>query len=267
MTTRRPGIRMEPATASLDDGTLSRQPGGSRVIAGIDPGSKTSSLRQRLPVMLTEKECGRFFTKVFGPELQDFVDCKVELTLIFTNGKDTCWSELNSSPSAKGVMTGAFLIPKSRIAAGGALLDLRACVGAASAGRASLSVSLTGQTSIHMRNASLGDLRYEVLAVVAHEMFHMIQAWRAGDTLDGEKIKSPSDLRYTKTFLRLMKEVRREHPKYSEADLRAATRARHPSEKEAEALARGRLEHHRWSIKNGAWDECLPIEALKSFLQ
>ena len=197
---------MEPATASLDDGTLSRQPGGSRVIAGIDPGSKTSSLRQRLPVMLTEKECGRFFTKVFGPELQDFVDCKVELTLIFTNGK-TLAGPSRTPPQARResrrrTQSGS-KITNFRVNRRSALLDLRVphCEDAdrqpEAASLSSGTQRMARQTSIHMRNASsLGDLRItqNFLALIAGRttMVRMIQAWHAERTARTEvKTKSP----------------------------------------------------------------------------
>jgi len=218
------------------------------------------------PVMFTENQCGRVLINLFGPEMYDFAGYQVQLTVIYTNGKDIGWSEFPSSENTKGVMTGAFLIPKSRIAAGGALIDIKECATSASIGKVSLQVGIGGgQSSFHTRTASLAQVRFEVISALAHEIFHMIQAWRAGDTYDGKEVISPSSLRYTQTFKRLMDEIARTNPKRSTAFVRGAAHAGHPSEREAEQFSRGRVERFRKLIEAGHWDECLPIDALKKY--
>ena len=217
--------------------------------------------------IFTEKQCGRVLTNLYSPELADFAGHQIQLTMIYTDGKDANWSHFSSTPETKGVMTGAFLIPKSRIAAGGALVDLKACAAGVSMGKLGLRVGIGGSpTTVHNRSANLAELRYAVIRTLAHEVFHMIQAWRAGNTYDGNEVITPSSLRYTETFKRLMDQIARNHPNQSSAFVGAAAHARHPSEQEAEQFAGGRLARYRTSVERGDWDVCLPIDILKTYI-
>ena len=90
--------------------------------------------------MFTEKQCGRVLTSLFAPELADFADYQLQLTVIYTDGKDASWSEFPEAAEANGITTGAFLYPSAGLAAGSALIDLRACAAGASSSR---TVSIT----------------------------------------------------------------------------------------------------------------------------
>ena len=219
------------------------------------------------PITFTEEQCGQILTELFSPEMADYEGYRVHLIIIYTDGKGPSWSGFTSGPHTMGVMTGAFLIPKSRIAAGSVLIDLKACVTAVTSGKLSLRLSIGGgPTHTEQGSTSLPDARYKVIHVLGHELFHVIQGWRAGNKYDGDELIEPGSLRYTETFNRLRDHVRRTQPDRSSAYVSAFAHAHHPTEQEAERLTAGRLQRFRHSIEQGNWDKCLPIDALKSYV-
>ena len=171
--------------------------------------------------MYTEKQCGRVLNRIFGTELAEFAIYQIQLAVIYTDGKDFSWSKWPSGKDIKGVMTGAFLIPDSRIASGGTLIDLKACAESASCGKLSINAGFGGSPpTFQRRNIKLSDLRFAVISTLAHEIFHMIQSWRGGDIFEGKKIISPTIIQYTRIYNRLENQMAHNHPSESDNFIR-----------------------------------------------
>lgn len=214
--------------------------------------------------LFTERHCGTMLSTLYAPEMYDFAGYRQQITIIYTHGKDHNWQDYGGTAStASGVVAGAYLIPGQKIAAGAALIDLKATRPVA---RPSLLAAPGGRSRIGAAPPRFEDYRYNTLAVLAHEMFHFIQHWRAGNTLEGERIVSPALDRYTETFQAIRDAMRRQHPDWSDQLISSAAHAKHPDEQAAERFAQARLAKYRRQIDGGAWDGCLPIADMKALV-
>jgi len=214
--------------------------------------------------MFTERHCGAMLSTLYSPEMYDFAGYRKQISIFYTHGKDHNWQDYGGEGStAAGVIAGAYLIPEQKIAAGAALIDLKAT---RPIPRLSSVVSFGGVPKLEASPPTLRDYRYSTLAVLAHEMFHFIQHWRAGDTLEGDRIDSPSLERYSRTFHAIREAVRRQHPDWSDQLISSAAHAKHPDEQAAERFAQARLAKYRRQIERGDWDACLPVEDMRSYI-
>jgi hypothetical protein len=218
----------------------------------------------RQPKILTEKHCKSMLYTLYSPEMYDFADFKPQLSVIFTHGKDQNWSAIGAGDSsASGVVSGAFIIPKQKIIAGAALIDLMATKPTP---RASAVVTLGAAPRLSFSQPTLEEYRYKTLSILAHEMFHFIQHWRAGDTLEDDSINSAFSKSYTETFYAIRDAVRKLHPNWKDELIDAATHAKHPREQEAERFALARLAKYRVAIQRGEWDNSLPIDEMEQYI-
>ena len=214
--------------------------------------------------MFTERHCKTALYTLYSPELYDFAGYQPQITIIYTHGKDHNWQELGvNDSSASGVVAGAFLNHKQRFIAGAALIDLQTCKPSP---RLSLTVSMGGAMKMHSSVPTLAEYHYKPIQVLAHEIFHFIQHWRAGDELDGDDIDSKFSKSYARTYHSIRDAVRKKNPNWSDELIDSATHAKHPREQAAQRFAVARLAKYRRQVERGDWDSCLPIEDMQAYI-
>lgn len=104
--------------------------------------------------------------------------------------------------------------------------------------------------------SSVAESRYDVLAVLAHEMFHFIQYWNTGDMKVSQQL-------YTKKFNRLKEHAKRDNPGLSDLAAAVHAHARHTFKRQAEQTVRQAIAKYKRKIDAGAWSRSFPMDDIR----
>jgi hypothetical protein len=216
----------------------------------------------------TERQFGNLTDRLFPCQLNKYKGWKREITVLYTHGKDAAWSFHPNPGQAAGAVSDAFLVKNEKKICGGAVIDIKQII----EGNIKLSIAAKtayeitrpggpampkpGGLAIKSRKPSLAESRYEVLVILAHELFHFTQYWNTGDMKLSQQI-------YTREFNRLKEQAKRENPDLSDLDAKVRAHARHSLEQQAERNARQAVARYKAEIDAGAWDRFVPMEDIR----
>lgn len=223
----------------------------------------------RQTILFTERQFGDLLDRLYPGQLNKFAGWKREITVLYTHGKDrVAWSFHPNPGQASGAVSDAFLVRSEKKLCGGAVLDLKQII----QGNVSLSIAISpafevtgpgrpatprpGGHVIESRKLSAAESRYNVLVILAHELFHFTQYWNTEDMKMSQRL-------YTKEFNRLKEQAKRENPGLSDLEAAARAHARHPWEQMAEETSRQAIAKYKKEIDEGKWDHCVPMDDIR----
>ena len=214
-------------------------------------------------VFKTDVHFGHFFRKLYQKEMFEMGIRKPNIRCVFTVGEDNHhWRTAYATGTGTGTHTAGMTVEADRTPNmaeyyGTMLIDLNVFF------RNKTRLSTANRDSGIERPAqkvNFNQPRYEVLATMAHEYYHMIQVWRVGD--DQHKRE------YASTHAELRREKREQLKKagrnIDETAVWAHAHGNHPHELAAESISRDRLAPYRKDIDKGLWDGALPIDLMRS---
>jgi hypothetical protein len=205
---------------------------------------------------------GDVMGRIYPLNLAQLPRFKQDVDIIYTDGKsDPIWRDITED--AGGVVIRADALLEKQLFMGIVAIDLDLCLPRKPT--ASLSLSSSGGVKLNVRSAPINfaEFRRKVFEIVAHEYFHLVQAWiietKKRDSGAFEKV-------YTKEHWRAMGSVTSQDLTYlfRPDALKARAYLRNRFESSARSMSEAATHRLSAEIDRGAWDAILPIPEMRA---
>ena len=211
-------------------------------------------------VLKTDVHFGHQLRRLFWEEMVELSLWQPKVQCIFTIGKDNMhwravYKDQAVGSSASGVVVEADIASQKDEYHGTFLVDLRQIA----KGNLSLSsvTDPSGRSRMRTNRRSFDDFKREVIKIMAHEYYHLIQHWRVGEDKFAQQ--------YRKSYDQIRSAMRKKlGDRASDDSLDAAAHGKHPFEQSAEQIAQERVRRFRRIIDKGLWDSILPMDLLRT---